>query len=453
MNAVCNCKIVPTGVNNNFYFARIKTHYLEHLLFAGYLVLFAWFVTKVKFFTNSGLTASQLVIIFLLKVMAGIFYGWIGIYYGNMAQMVDTWVFHHDSLIEYKVLLQDPQHFFTSVFHSPYATGYGGFFNTNNSWWNDLHGTILVKILALFHFFSLGNYYVNVIFFTFFTLFGPVALYRIMKDVYPHNHIAVLLTTFLIPSFLYWTSGIHKDGILFTGFGLVIYHVYFGLKEARWGWLRLGSILIGLLLVLALRSYLILVLVPALLAWVIAQKTPVRPLWVYGGVYFIFILFFFTAQYIFPRYNLPNAVTARQQEFLKLEGNSAIPTRELEPTLPGFIANAPQAIHLSLIKPSFSDIKHLLSLAAAIEINLLLSLFLVVLLWHRKWVKLDPFTLFCLFFSLSVLFTIGYTVNFLGAIVRYRSIVLPLLFVPVVALIQWERIGQLLFDIRSKNNI
>jgi len=69
---------------------------LEHLLFAAYLVLFSWLIIKVPFFKKSGLTPAQLIIIFLLKVIAGIFYGWIGVYYGNLAQMVDTWMFHYE---------------------------------------------------------------------------------------------------------------------------------------------------------------------------------------------------------------------------------------------------------------------------------------------------------------------------------------------------------------------
>ncbi len=85
---------------------------MEHLLFAAYLVLFAWLVTKVKFFTNAGLTPAQLIICFLLKVLAGIFYGWIGVYYGELAQMVDTWAYHYESLTEYQLLLEDPSRFF-----------------------------------------------------------------------------------------------------------------------------------------------------------------------------------------------------------------------------------------------------------------------------------------------------------------------------------------------------
>ena len=48
---------------------------------------------------------------------------------------------------------------------------------------------------------------------------------------------------------------------------------------------------------------------------------------------------------------------------------------------------------------------------------------------------------------------IGYSVNILGAIVRYRSIVLPFLIVPMVAKIDWRKIGKLVFEnIENKNN-
>jgi hypothetical protein len=46
---------------------------------------------------------------------------------------------------------------------------------------------------------------------------------------------------------------------------------------------------------------------------------------------------------------------------------------------------------------------------------------------------------------------IGYTVNILGAIVRYRSIVLSLLIVPMAAKIDWARVNRLFFgNIKNK---
>ncbi|TAL48256.1 MAG: hypothetical protein EPN92_03935 [Chitinophagaceae bacterium] len=139
---------------------------------------------------------------------------------------------------------------------------------------------------------------------------------------------------------------------------------------------------------------------------------------------------------------------------MKLQGNSAIDIKELEPNAISFIKNAPQAIASTTLRPHPGDVKHILSLAAASETNLILLLFLCFLIWRTSGVKSDQFIWFSLFFSFSFLLTIGYTVNFLGAIVRYRSIVIPFLTVPVVCLINWNRIYDLLFNnIKIKNNV
>lgn len=424
------------------------------MLFAAYLILFAWLITKVKFFTRSGLTTSQLIIIFLLKVMAGIFYGWIGVYYGQMAQMVDTWAYHYESIKEYHLLLSDPGEFVASLFRNHYEGGYTNFLVSKNSWWNDLKANFLIKIMALFNLLSFGHYYINLIFYSFITMFGPVAIYRVMQDVFPKKRLAVLLATFLVPSFIYWTSGLHKDGLIFLGFALVAYHLYFGLKEKRFPLYRMALILAGFVLVLILRNFFILALVPAALAWIVASRWRFKPVYVYLSVYLVTAVVFFTAKYIHPKLDLAEAVVIKQKEFLELGGGSAVEVNELKPSVGSFIMNAPQAFSISTIRPFPSDVHHLLSLAAAVEINALLLFFIVFLFWRKNGTTLTPFLLFCLFFSFSLLMMIGYSVNVLGAIVRYRSFVFPFLIVPMMAKIDWGKINKLLFDnINIKNNV
>src|SRR4028118_1058848 len=138
-----------------------------------------------------------------------------------MAQMVDTWGYHYESVTEYRLLRSDPELFFSNIFQNTYPDGYTKFLASENSWWNDLKGTFFVKILAIFNLASFGNYYVNVIFYSFISLFGPIAIYRVMMDVFPGRKLPVLLATFLVPSVIYWTSGVHKDGIIFVGLGIV----------------------------------------------------------------------------------------------------------------------------------------------------------------------------------------------------------------------------------------
>ena len=388
--------------------------------------------------------------------MAGIFYGWIGLYYGGLAKMQDTWSFHISSLEEYKLLFNDPGEFFTNLFRDPYeSSGVATFFGSDNSYWNDLKGNLFIKVLSIFNVFSTGNYYINVIFYSFITFFGPLAIYRVMSDVVPSGKLPVLLSTFLVPSFIYWTSGLHKEGLIFTGISLIIYAIYFGTKEKKWGIKRIASLVIGLLLLLTLRNFVFLIMIGAIMAWLLANRKPKYGLAIFAGTYFVFVVLFFTLRYIDPGLDLPQAVVDKQKAFLQLSpGNSTIPTTELSPSAGSFLKNIPQAVNLSMIRPFPSDVNHILSLAAAIEIDVLLFLFIIFLLWRKRESRPSNLVLFCVFFSLSLLLAIGFTANNLGAIVRYRSVVIPLLIIPIVARIDWKRIESAFNNnIKNKNNI
>lgn len=385
--------------------------------------------------------------------MAGIFYGWIGTYYGGLAQMYDTWGYHANSIHEYNLLFSDPIEYFTNLFRNPYEGGVSKFFETTDSYWNDLKGNLFIKILSVFDIFSLGNYYVNVIFYSFITLYGPVAIYRVMIDVFDGKKLVILLSTFLVPSFLYWTSGLHKEGLIITGLGLIIYCIYFGTKEKSFGFLRVISLITGLLLVLTLRNFIIIVLIPAIITWLLAIKWPKFGLAIFCSLYLFFGILFFTARYINPKFDFPQAVVNKQQEFILLKGATSVPIKQLEPTFTSFIKTTPQAINLSTIRPYPSDVHHILSLAAAIEINALLLLFILFIFFRKNGFKRKEFIYFSIFFSFSLLLAIGFSVNNLGAIVRYRSVIIPLLVVPVAAQINWARINQLISNIKNNNNI
>lgn len=382
--------------------------------------------------------------------MAGIFYGWIGLYYGGLAKMQDTWVYHTSSIQESHLLFSNPGEYLTNLFKDPYEGGFSKFFDSNDSYWGDLKGNVFIKILSIFNILSFGNYYVNVIFYSFITLFGAIGIYRIMIDVFPGKRIAILLATFFVPSFLYWTSGLHKEGLLFTGIGLIIYIIYFSTKEKRVGFKRWLGLIACLLLILTLRNFIIVIILPAIMAWLLANRWPKYGLLVFSSLYLLFGILFFTARYINPRFDFPQAVVNKQQDFMQLKGgNSSIPIKKLQPTALSFLKNTPQAINLSAIRPYPSDVRHILSLAAAIEINALLLMFLLFIFLRTNGIKSKNLAYFCIFFSFSLLLAIGFSVNNLGAIVRYRSIIMPLLIIPMVAQIDWKRIA----GIFSKNII
>jgi hypothetical protein len=427
---------------------------LEYLLFICYLVLFSWLVTKTHFFSKTGLSKPQLVIIFLLKVIAGIFYGWMGHFYGGFAQMLDTWNFHHNSLLEYHLLLDKPNEYLTNLFYDPYnKEGVDSFFGSKNSYWNDLKSNVFIKVLSVFNIFSFGHYYVNVIFYAFITLFGPMAIYRVMADVFPSQKDTVLLATFFVPSFFYWTSGIHKEGLIFVGIALIVYHIYFGIKENQLGVKRWLGIMLGMLILLLLRNFVLVVIIPAIIAWVLANRWHKFKLACFAAVYLFCSIAFFTLRYIDSRFDFPHAVVSKQQAFIKTVGNSSIPIKELEPTALSFLKNIPQAITLSALRPYPSDVHHLLSLAAAIETDLMLLLFLLFIFFRKPNITQSKKVLyFCTFFSVSLLLAIGFSVNNLGAIVRYRSIIIPLIVTLMAAQTDWKIITDFLAGKNKKKS-
>ncbi len=398
-------------------------------------------MTRVGLFRHSGLTNAQLIILFLFKVIAGIFYGWVGIYYGYFAYMYDTWGLHNASIDELQLFYDNPQAYLTNLFQSGYESGYGRFFASQDSYWNDLKANVFIKLLSIFDFLSFGNYYINVIFYSFLTIIGPVMVYRVMIDIFPDKKWAVLIGVFLIPSFLYWSSGIHKEGLTFTAIGMVAYHFYFGLKSGQFSIKRLLSLLLGLLILLAMKNYIFMLLIPALAAWYLSRKVE-KGIWKrFAGVYGLSILLFFTLPMISPKLDLPAAVANKQAAFMQLEGGSGLKVTKLEPNFIGFVRNAPEALVNSLMRPFPADIKHMLSMGVMMENLFVLGLLILLILYRDKSARFNhPFIWFCYFLGFTLLLTIGYTVCFQGAIVRYRSILLPLAITPLMASIDWKRV-------------
>lgn len=428
--------------NSAHWLISTQIEALALLLFIGYLIGLSWLLTRIQFLQDAGLTRPQLILLFLLKVAAGIFYGWIGIYYGRTAYMTDTWFFHANGLQEQSLLLENPRLFFSELFTDPYVDGRWKLLGTHDSYWNDLKANAFAKGLALLNMITGGFYHVNVLFYNFIGLFGCLAFFRVLTDRYPNQRLAIGIGVFLTPSVLFWTSGIHKEGILFTAVAMIVYATYFSFKYASWSFKRGLSLGIGLLLILIFRNHLLIALLPALLIWKILNGRTHRlgtyTLLLYG----LFTVLFFASPYLSPKINLPQAVTTKQQEFLQLKGRSSLAVDSLVPTPLGFLKNLPQAIDLSLTRPHPGDVRHVLSMAAAIEV---VGWALILLLWilyrdrSTPWPK-QPVDYFLLGYSLSVMLLIGFSINNLGAIARYRSIAIIPLFVPLLAQIQWRKL-------------
>lgn len=409
---------------------------MSYLLFFIYLGLFCWLLNKIKFIKNTGIGERTIIFLFLLRIVAGIINGYLNLYYYTGT---DIELFHHEGLVEYRILLNDPREYFTNLFK--YHQQNSGLFDISDSFWNTLRANLMVKLLSIFNVLSGGNFFINTIFYNFLIFFGSVAFYKIFIRLFPGKQTILIITLFLLPSLIYFTSGIHKDGLIFLGLGISCYNMYLLIKDG-FSVKRLLWVMAGLGIIFLLRNFVLITLLPALVAWIIAERRKKFMLQTFIVVYLLSIVLFFNLGRLHPSLDLPQYVSTRQIAFVEIAkgGESAININPLFPHFRSFLNNSPQALNHTLMRPYLTEKSTLLYISAAFEILIYEILFLLFLLFRLKNKKTEPFIYFGIFFSLSMFLMIGYTIPIIGAIVRYRSIYFPLLIIPLLCYTDWEKL-------------
>lgn len=414
---------------------------MYYLFFALYLFFFCWVITKINFLRNSGLNNRTLILLFLLKILVGIFYGLVT---QPPESFGDNWSMHAEGITEFHLLFSHPKEFVSSLFHDDYNNAFGGFLDTTDSYWNLLRSKIMAKLLAIFDIFSGCNYYINTIFYNFLIFFGFIALYRLYSSIYSMRTIVLIIGVFLLPSLLYFTSGIHKDGLIFLGIATVAYNMRLMIISGRYEIKRILFILIGLTIIFLLRNFVLITLLPALVAWWLTSKSSRYVVQRFAIIYIGFAILFFSLHLINERVDLPRYVSERQIQFIKLSRNagSAINVNLLFPDFRSFLNNTPQALNHSLMRPYLTEKFSIAYMPVAAEIFVYELLFLLFLFFPLR-SQVDTFICFGLFFSLTMMMIIGYTIPIIGAIVRYRSIYFPFLLIPILAGIDWTKLFNL----------
>lgn len=417
---------------------------MSYLLFFIYLILLCWLLTKIKFLRNSGLNNRILILLFLLRVFAGLANGWINVNYFSVS---DSLGFHENGIKEYHLLFNNIREYLLNIFYNNHKSSDAGFLDITDSYWNDLRSNIIAKLLSIFNILSRGNYFINILFYNFLVFFGVVALYKIFADIFSSKKNILIISVFLLPSTLYFTSAIHRDGLIFLALGIVCYNMYYVLRKERLNVKRALYILAGMGIIFLLRNFVFITLLPALTAWIIADKRKKFVLQTFILTYLFFGLLFFSLKFLHPKLDLPQYVSNRQIAFISLskKSSSAINVNPLFPNFRSFFNNSPQALNHSLMRPYLTDDSTLFYIPVAIEIFMYEILLVLFLLFPVAKKTVNGFIYFGVFFSLCMCLIIGYTIPILGAIVRYRSIYFPFLITPIACMLNIQKLKALIY--------
>lgn len=137
-------------------------------------------------------------------------------------------------------------------------------------------------------------------------------------------YVVPFIAVFGLPSVWFWGSGVHKEALSILGIGLVVFCAYALItrraSSPRSSWVVL---LVALAFLLLLRSYIVMLLVPALLAWWVSSRyfIPHRVGLVYVVTYGLSLLVVRIAPLLHPKLDLLSKIVAIQYYYLYIFGS------------------------------------------------------------------------------------------------------------------------------------
>nr|MBA3706694.1 hypothetical protein [Bacteroidota bacterium] len=373
---------------------------MEILLTITYTLLFIFIIYKMKFFVIEGTSKRIISGIFLLKIIFGLLLWAVYTFYYTDRATADIYKYFDDSKILSDALFTAPVDYFrmlagignnTPEFHHYYNHMHYWARSVDSSIYNDSH--TIIRFNSLVRLFSFGYYNVHTVFICFFSLIGLTAIYKTFIPYLQDKSMELVIAVFLLPSVLFWGSGVLKEGLIFFALGLLIYHFnkLFSIRSV------LICLAVGLLLALS-KFYIWLAIFPGLIFLIWVNKTgSAKVFFKYVIVILIITVVGLNIDKFTSIQNPFVTLSQKQIEFNKLAygnatdaynnpipvANSAIQINRLEPTLQSFIKNSPQALTNTIFRPFIWELKSPMMLLSGFE-NVLILVFIILCLCFMK---------------------------------------------------------------------
>ncbi len=245
---------------------------LEILLVAAYSSLFIFLIAKMKFFACEGISRKAIQGVFILKILFGILLSLIYTFYYTDRSTADIYKYFDDSKVLFDALFTKPVDYFQMLFgignDTPYFDVY---YNQMNHWYREYDSNLyndshtIIRFNAVVRLFSMSVYNVHTVFMCFLSLLGLTAIYKTFIPVMKEKSLLLFGAVFLIPSVLFWGSGVLKEGLLFFGLGFLVYYSH-KVIYGDWNAKNIFWILFSVALLALTKFYVAVAVIPALVA-------------------------------------------------------------------------------------------------------------------------------------------------------------------------------------------
>ncbi len=428
---------------------------MEIVVTIAYAILFIVLIRFIPFFRLEGFHKNTIPFIFILKLLAGVTVYLVYTRFYPDRSTADIFKYFDDSKVMYNALFTKPLDYFQMLlgFHNDQPK-FEVYYNQMNYWhrvyesniYNDSH--TIIRLNALMRIFSFGYYNVHTVFMCFLSLTGLTGIYRFFADRLKDRRRLLLFAVFFLPSVLFWGSGVLKEGLLFFGLGMLLWHTQ-RLIQKKKIILSVSMIAGALLLLLYTKFYIIMIMLPLLLTYVWCTLTsPKLSIIKYLAVLCAFLLLGLNVHLIFPEYNFVHILVQKQHDFIALsqsvQSGSSISIQPLNDSFWSILMHTPQSLYNSMFLPWFFQGGSPLNIIAGFENLMIIIIAGICIFCSRFRVTQTPLFWLCALFALGIFALTGLTTPVVGAIVRYKVPALPFLVIAFIMLIDMEKLYKFL---------
>ncbi len=325
-------------------------------------------------------------------------------------------------------------------------------FEANKGYFGSEANFLIIKLVALFSFFSFGRYMIINLFFSMLAFTGIWRLFLFFYQNYPHLHKKLALAILFFPTVVFWSSGALKDPVCMSMLGWFTYACYNLLYKKKNLIINLPIILGSALVLLTVKAYIIFAYIPFFIFYLVSinltsLKNPVLRISSFLIIALISIVGFTTMTEkleeemgMLALDKLSESVQMQQNNFIymseRAESSFSLGV-EFDGSIGSLVKIAPAAINATLFRPYLWESKKISTLLSSLESLSLMVFFLVVLFKARVWkffsilVK-DPMIMFCISFSLLFALFVGATTLNFGTLVRYKIPCLPFFLIALM---------------------
>ena len=322
--------------------------------------------------------------------------------------------------------------------------------NLNPPWymWRDSKTFTVCRYVSVFCLLGFNSFFVTSFLTAVFSYIGIWKLYRLFNLLYPGNSKVFAYLILFLPTLIFWGGGIMKDSFVLGSTCWISYNFYQVFISRKKKLINLIFLIFNISIIISLKPYVVISLVPGMLLWInsaylkIINNKILKALslpFLIGVIMFAGTLLFENLSSSMGVYGgVETAIEQAQviQDDLSRTnqyGDNYYSIGKIEDSLSSLLRVAPLAILTALFRPLFWEIGSPAMVLSALENSILLVFTIVILIRTNPYrlIKIifnEPFILYCFIFSLLMAFGVGIAGTNFGALVRYKTPLVPFFF-------------------------